>query len=70
MVVAVTVNGHTIDTIDQATSTVDAGPYLQAGANTIEVKIDTNLGNRVGRATQTYGLTGVSFQPYSETAVP
>jgi len=70
MVVAVTVNGHTIDTVDQATSTVDAGPYLQAGANTIEVKMDTNLGNRVGRATQTYGLTGVSFQPYTETAVP
>jgi hypothetical protein len=70
MVVAVTVNGHPIDTIDQVTSTVDAGPYLQPGANTIEVKIDTNLGNRIGRATQTYGLTGVSFQPYTETAVP
>lgn len=69
MVVAVTVNGHTVNTIDQVTNTVDVGPYLQSGANTIVVKLDTNLGNRVGRATQTYGLMGATFQPYTETAV-
>ena len=68
-VVAVTVNGRRIDTINQITRLVDIGRHLRAGSNTIEVELDTNLGNRVGRATQSYGLTSVKFLPYSETPI-
>ena len=68
MVVAVTVNGHEINDINQITNTVDIGPYLQPGTNGVQVKLDTLLGNRVGRATQSYGLTGVTFQPYTDTS--
>lgn len=69
MVVAVTVNGHQIGQINQVTDTVDAGPYLTAGSNTIQVKLDTDLGNRVGRTAQSYGLTGVTFQPYTDAVI-
>jgi hypothetical protein len=69
MVVAVTVNGHQIGQVNQVTNTVDIGAYLKAGANTVQVKVDTNLGNRVGRTAQSYGLTGVTFTPYTEVPV-
>jgi hypothetical protein len=65
MIVGVTVNGHDAGPVSQITSTVDIGRYLQPGSNTIQVKVDTNLGNKVGRATQSYGLTGVTFEPYA-----
>ncbi|MDQ7909031.1 glycosyl hydrolase [Phytohabitans sp. ZYX-F-186] len=65
-ITAVTVNGHRITTIDQITNAVDIGPYLRAGANTIQVQVDSNLGNRVGRTAQSYGLTSVAFQPYTD----
>jgi hypothetical protein len=69
MVVAVTINGIRIETINQVTRSVDIGPYLRAGPNSVEVEINTNLGNRVGRGTQNYGLTSVGFQPYTDTGV-
>lgn len=64
MITAVTVNGHTISQVNQITDTVDVGRYLRAGSNTVVVKLDSLFGNRVGRATQSYGLTGVTFTPY------
>jgi hypothetical protein len=35
MVVAATVNGHTVSTINQITDIIDIGPYLRAGTNTL-----------------------------------
>jgi len=70
MVVAVTVNGEKIGTINQVTDKVDVGSYLRPGQNSVVVEINTNLGNRVGdRGTQNYGLTGVRFLPYTDTAL-
>lgn len=70
MVVAVTVNGEKIGTINQVTDRVDVGSYLRPGQNSLVVEINTNLGNRVGnRGTQNYGLTGVQFQPYTDAAL-
>lgn len=69
MITAVTINGHTVGPVDQVTDTVDAGRYLHAGSNSIEVKLDSLFGNRVGRTTQAYGLTGVTFTPYVEVPV-
>jgi len=70
MVVAVTVNGERIGVVNQITDVVDLGSHLQTGENTLEVEINTNLGNRVGRTPQTYGLTDVQFRPYTEVTVP
>ncbi len=64
MVVAVAINGHKIGNIDPMTDRVDAGPSLRPGANTIQIKLDSLLGNRVGRPRQTYGLMGVKLIPY------
>jgi hypothetical protein len=69
MVVAVTVNGHPVGQINQITDAVDAGPYLKPGTNAIEVQLDSQFGNRVGKPAQSYGLTGVTFQPYVDAAI-
>lgn len=70
MVVAVTVNGNEISQVNQVTNTVDIGAYLKPGANTVQVKLDTNLGNRVGKTAQSYGLNGVTFTPYTQVTIP
>lgn len=69
MVVAVTVNGHPLDTIDPFTDRADAGPFLRPGSNTLTVRIDTTLNNRAGKATQPYGLVGAQLIPYVQTAL-
>jgi len=55
--------------IDQITNTVDARPYLRAGTNPIQVQLDSQPGNRVGRSAQSYGLTGVTFQPHVDAPI-
>jgi hypothetical protein len=69
MITAVTVNGHTTAPVSQITNTTDIGSYLRPGTNTIQVKVDTNLGNRVARATQSYGLTAVTLEPYATISI-
>lgn len=70
MITSVTVNGHTISAVNQVTDTVDVGQYLRAGSNTVEVKLDSLLSNRVGnRSSVSYGLTGVTFTPYVEVPI-
>jgi len=69
MVVAVTVNGQRLAAINQVTNRIDAGSYLKAGENSVVVEINTNLSNRVGgRGQQTFGLTSVQFEPYTDVA--
>ncbi|HEX2313881.1 MAG TPA: glycosyl hydrolase [Thermomonospora sp.] len=75
----VTVNGRRLPAVDQLNPVVDAGPYLRAGANTIEVEVATTLNNRLrvsdpgvyGNASrQRYGLMGpVRLVPYREAVV-
>ncbi len=65
----VTVNGHDAGPIDQVDRgrRVDVGPYLVSGANTIVVRVSTNLFNATGGAPQNYGLIGpVRLIPYGE----
>ncbi|MEU5715772.1 glycosyl hydrolase [Streptomyces sp. NPDC020403] len=70
----VTVNGRHLPPADQLTTTVDVGPYLRAGTNTIEVEVATTLLNRLRVSNapvfgvaqrQKYGLVGpVRLVPY------
>lgn len=71
----VRVNGRDVGNVDQITGTVDISEYLEAGENTISVRVATTLRNRLrvtpgfsGQASQprqAYGLLGpVSVQPY------
>ncbi|NUU24897.1 MAG: alpha-L-rhamnosidase, partial [Streptomycetaceae bacterium] len=46
----VTVNGRPLPAADQLTPTVDVGPYLRRGTNTIEVEVATTLLNRLRTA--------------------
>ncbi len=64
MPVDVRVNGKLIDDIDQDTTTVDITALLRQGRNTVEIKLDTTLGNRTGRTDDDYGLTSVVLTPY------
>jgi len=73
-----TVNGEAVG-IDQIDPTVDVGPYLHAGANTIVVRVATTYNNRLAaldtavrnRAViQNYGLVGpVVLTPYRQAAI-
>jgi hypothetical protein len=69
MVVAVSVNGQQLDTIDPFTDRLDVGAFLRPGGNSITVRIDTTFNNRVGKAPQSYGLTGAQLIPYVQTAL-
>jgi hypothetical protein len=70
MVVAVTVNGHALPTIDQFSDQLDLGGYLTPGPNTIAVRIDTTLNNRItAKTARLYGLTGVQLTPYQQTVL-
>ncbi len=74
----VTVNGRALPPADQLYTTVDVGPYLVKGANTITVEVATTLLNRLragdpayaGAKRQAYGLVGpVRLVPYGEATV-
>jgi len=74
----VSVNGTSLPPADQLYTTVDVGPYLKPGANTITVEVATTLLNRLragdvayaGATRQRYGLIGpVKLTPYGEGAV-
>ena len=72
---ALTVNGKAVG-VNMIDPTVDVGPYLHAGANTIVVRVATTYNNRLSaldtavrnRAViQNYGLVGpVVLTPYRE----
>ncbi|TDD87807.1 alpha-L-rhamnosidase [Actinomadura darangshiensis] len=74
----VTVNGHRLP-VSVVVPTVDIGPHLRRGRNTIEVEVATTLNNRLrvcdpdvyGNASrQNYGLIGpVRLVPYGEAPV-
>ncbi|MGQ4267586.1 glycosyl hydrolase [Nocardiopsis changdeensis] len=75
----VTVNGTALPPCDRSTASVDVGPWLRAGENTIEVEVATTLINRMrvfrpevygGVRRQEYGLIGpVRLVPYGQTAL-
>ena len=74
----VSVNGVALPPADQLYTTVDVGPYLKRGANTITVEVATTLLNRLRAgdvayataARQKYGLIGpVKLTPYGEAPV-
>jgi len=82
MVTKVSVNGQVMDRIDQLGDRLDIGDCLEAGENTIEIKLDTTVKNRVsleiGPPTRANpentgntdnGLTSVRLVPYTETAL-
>lgn len=82
MVTKITVNGHVIDKINTMNETTDIGNYLQAGENTIEIKLDSTIKNRISLETgymsspwvtesrdTDYGLTSVVLSPYTEIAL-
>jgi hypothetical protein len=74
----VTVNGRAV-AIDQLSAETDIGPYLQAGQNTIVVRVATTLNNRLAKIdtdvatrglVQLYGLVGpVRLTPYATATV-
>ena len=76
--VRVTVNGQEAG-VDQISTTVDVGPYLKVGANTLVVRVATTLNNRLAALfpavatrghVQANGLVGpVVLTPYGEAAV-
>ncbi|XVU21653.1 glycosyl hydrolase [Actinoplanes sp. CA-054009] len=73
-----TVNGHAVP-VDQIGATVDVGPYLRAGRNTLAVRVTTTLNNRLFAldtavrnrgVVQNYGLIGpVTLTPYRQEVV-
>lgn len=78
----VSVNGKVVTGTSQIdTSRIDLGGYLQAGRNTIEVRVSTTLRNVLraqapaqaggsSTATQVYGLSGpIRLLPYGEAAL-
>ena len=68
MVVEVVVNGHRLPLPNLFTDTVNAAPYLHPGTNTISVRIDTTLNNRVpGHASTPSGLTSVTLSRDGQT---
>jgi hypothetical protein len=70
MVTAVTINGKLIHNLNLLTDTIALGKEdLHVGSNTVTVKLDTTLNNRMNRSGQTYGLTGVQLQPYRQTVI-
>ncbi|WP_270739754.1 glycosyl hydrolase [Massilioclostridium coli] len=82
MVTKVTVNDTTIDKIDSINEVVDIGNYLKPGENTIQIKLDTTVKNRISLETgyvdspwvtesrdTDYGLTSVVLKPYTEVVL-
>jgi len=70
MIVEVAINGRTIDDVNQFRNSVDVGPYLQPGSNTLRIKLDTTLQNRAStRAGVNYGLTAVRLVPYVDSTL-
>lgn len=82
MVTKITVNDHVVDRIDQLGDRLDIGDYLKAGENTLEIKLDTTVKNRVsleiGPPTQANpentgntdnGLTSVRLVPYAQVVL-
>ena len=81
IVTGVTVNGRQLPAGNQFSDTFDLGPYLTAGRNTLTVRLDSTLNNRViaagGGGTglglggssgpQPYGLTGAELISYVST---
>jgi len=75
---ALTVNGQAVG-IGQIDPTVDLGPYLHAGANTIVVRVATTFNNRLSQldtavrnraVIQNYGLVGpVVLTPYRQAVL-
>ena len=57
----VTVNGSALPPADQLYTTVDVGPYLKPGANTITVEVATTLLNRLRAGDVAYA--GASARP-------
>jgi hypothetical protein len=77
-----TVNGHDVS-IDQVSGQADVSPYLQAGQNTLTIRVATTLNNRLYALdtgirnrglTQNYGLVGpvtlASYRLVQVDAVP
>ena len=72
------VNGQPVG-IDQVSPTVDIGPYLHAGVNTLVVRVATTFNNRLAAldtavrnrgVIQNYGLVGpVVLTPYRQAIV-
>ena len=59
MVPSVTVNGTTIDGVDNVSDQVDIGAYLKSGENTITIKLATPMFNRMlANGRQAIGLAG------------
>lgn len=75
----VRVNGHDVGPCDPLGPTVDVGPWLRAGTNTIEVEVASTLINRLrtvtpqvygGVARQAFGLIGPArLVPYAERRI-
>ncbi|MDA0184268.1 glycosyl hydrolase [Solirubrobacter phytolaccae] len=72
------INGRALPPSDQLNTTLDAGPYLIKGQNTIKVEVATTLNNRLrvvdvafkSNTRQNYGLVGPArLVPYGEAAV-
>jgi len=73
----ITVNGTTLPLTDQVTATADISPYLQAGENTISVRVTTNFNNQLYALDtsvqargiiENYGLVGPVVLTYYRTA--
>ena len=74
----VTINGRALPARTSSMTTIDAGPYLIKGTNTIKVEVATTLNNRLrvvdiafkNNTRQNYGLVGPArLVPYGEAAV-
>ena len=73
----VTVDGHAV-AVYQVSGNADLGPYLEAGKNTLEVRVATSLNNRLyaldqavrNRGVQACGPVGpVVLAPYRQAVV-
>lgn len=70
---SVKVNGEAVAQPNQVVpDRIDVGAHLRAGANTIEVRVASLLGNAaIAGVSDPYGLIGpVALEPYGEVAVP
>jgi len=67
MITKVTINGDSIENINQFSNTVDIGNYLKQGTNDLTIKLVTTLENRASASGRSfYGLTEVKLVPYIE----
>lgn len=67
----VSVNGRQLPALDQVgTGRIDLGGYLNAGSNTIEVRIATPVNNAGFGTKDAYGLVGpVTLTPYGQASI-